>query len=82
MQSNSLYDKAYIRFNEVKHLSIVLAEVENSIFRLSTAIKKTQKRANALDNVRFITAALDEKEREEFSRQKIIKNNKEAAGEV
>ncbi|MDR0821816.1 MAG: V-type ATP synthase subunit D [Oscillospiraceae bacterium] len=91
MQSNSLYDKAYIRFNEVKHLSIVLAEVENSIFRLSTAIKKTQKRANALDNilvpmyrgqVRFITAALEEKEREEFSRQKIIKNNKEAAGEV
>ena len=50
------------------------------------ALKKTQKRANALKNilipryteqVKFITNALEEKEREEFSRQKIIKANKE-----
>ena len=62
-----------------------LAEIENSIFRLATAIKKTQSRANALKNIiipgfqfssKFITDALEEKEREEFSRLKVIKAQK------
>ena len=83
--TNSLFDNAYIRFNKVKELTVRLAEVENSIFRLAIAIKKTMKRANALKNimipkfreqVKFITSALDEKEREEFSRQKVIKKRK------
>jgi len=69
----------------VKLLTVRLAEIENSIYRLAVAIKKTQKRANALKNimipkfegtVRFITNALEEKEREEFSRQKVIKKAK------
>lgn len=85
MQSNSQFDRAFICFNEAKYLSITLAEIENSIYRLAVAIKKTQKRANALENilipqyknqVKFITNALEEKEREEFSRQKVIKSNK------
>ena len=84
--TNSQFDRAYICFNEAKKMSATLAEIENSIYRLSVAIKKTQKRANALKNilipryteqVKFITNALEEKEREEFSRQKIIKANKE-----
>lgn len=83
--TNSAFDYAYIRFNEVKEITVRLAEVENSIYRLAIAIKKVQKRANALKNimipkfneqVRFITNALDEKEREEFSRQKVIKKRK------
>ena len=83
--SNSMLDEAYLRFAEVKRLTARLAEVENSVYRLADAIKKTQKRANALKNilipgfeeeVRFITDALDEKEREEFSRLKVIKNMK------
>ncbi len=54
-------------------------------YRLADAIKKTQKRANALKNimiprfeetVKFITDALDEKDREEFSRLKVIKAQK------
>ena len=78
-------DEAYVRFNEVKRLTVRLAEIENSVYRLATAIKKTQKRANALKNIiipRFesqiktITEALDEKEREEFSRMKVIKKTK------
>lgn len=86
MQSSSVFDFAYIKFNEVKYLSVMLAEIENSIYRLAIAIKKTQKRANALQNiiipqytyqVKFITNALEEKEREEFSRQKVIKANKQ-----
>lgn len=84
-QTNSSFDDAYICFNRVKELTITLAEIENSIFRLAIAIKKTQKRANALKNimipkfdnmVKFITNALEEKEREEFSRQKVIKKSK------
>lgn len=56
--------------------------MEISIYRLAEAIRKTQKRANALQNIvipgydsaiRFISEALEEKEREEFSRLKVIK---------
>ncbi len=81
--SNSTIDEAYIRFLEVKNLTANLAEIENSVYRLANSIKKTQKRANALKNImipkfeatiKSITAALDEKAREDFSRLKIIKN--------
>ena len=76
-------DEAYRRFNEVKQLTAELAQTENSVYRLATGIKKAQKRANALKNIiipRFeeqvntITSALDEKDREEFSRLKVIKS--------
>ncbi len=76
-------DEAYRRFNEVKQLTAELAQTENSVYRLATGIKKAQKRANALKNiiiprfeeqVKTITAALDEKDREEFSRLKGIKS--------
>ena len=69
-------------FREVKALTIKLAEVENSAYRLARNIKKTQKRANALKNitipmyserVRNINNVLEEKEREEFTRLKVIK---------
>ena len=68
-----------------KIISVVLAEVENSVYRLANEIKKTQRRANALKNiiipqfeqtVKFISDALEEKEREEFSRLKVIKKTK------
>ena len=83
--SNSMLDEAYLKFIEVKKLTADLAEIENSVYRLADAIKKTQKRAKALKNimiprfektVKFITDALDEKDREEFSRLKVIKRNK------
>ncbi len=83
--TNSYLDHAYICFNETKYLTAILAEIENSIYRLAIAIKKTQKRANALKNIiipryeeqlRFISNSLEEKEREEFSRQKVIKTTK------
>lgn len=83
--SNSDLDKAYACFREVRRMTAVLAEVETSVYLLANAIKKTQKRANALKNVMipkfenmisFISDALEEKEREEFSRLKVIKSNK------
>lgn len=85
-KSNSKVDFAYMCFNEVKDLTVKLAEVENGVYRLASAIRKTQKRANALQNmtipeleatVKFINETLEEREREEFSRQKVIKNQKE-----
>ena len=83
--TNSGIDKTYEKFTEVKYLTAELAEIENSVYRLAVSIKKTQKRANALKNimipkfeetVKFISDALDEKEREEFSRLKVIKRTK------
>lgn len=85
-ESNSMIDDAYIQFQKIKELTMVLAEVDNAVTRLATAISKTQKRANALKNVviprytseiRMISDSLDEKEREEFSRMKVIKTQKE-----
>ena len=76
------FDIAVQKFNEVKALTVRLAEIESSIFRLSAAIRRTQKRANALKNIvipRFISQVsnisdvLDEREREEFSHLKVIK---------
>ena len=79
-------DMAYLKFNEVKKLTVELAEVETSVLRLAEAIRKTQKRANALGKVqipqmestiKYIDEVLDEKEREDFSRLKVIKNQRE-----
>lgn len=78
-------DDAYSKFEKVKELSLSLAEIEISIYRLAINIKRTQKRANALMNIMipryedltsFITNALEEKEREEFTRLKVIKKVK------
>ncbi len=78
-------DIAREAFREVKDLTIKLSMVENSAYRLASNIKKTQKRANALKNitipmytelVRNINNALEEKEREEFTRLKVIKSMK------
>lgn len=78
-------DDACRKFNDVKILTRALAQIENSVFRLADNIKKTQKRANALKNImipryeeetKLIQNALEEKEREEFSRLKVIKAQK------
>lgn len=74
-------------------MTVILAEVDNSIYRLAVAIKKTGSRANALKNimipkfaalVKYISDNLEEKDREDFSRLKVIKVQKrkkaEAAG--
>lgn len=85
LSTNSALDEAYINFINVKRLCAVLAEVENGVYRVAVAIKKTQKRANALKNIvipryentiKYITEALEEKDREEFTRLKVIKNQK------
>ncbi|MFT4006272.1 MAG: V-type ATP synthase subunit D [Lacrimispora sp.] len=78
-------DEARYQFEKVKKLTVKLSMVENSAYRLANSIKRTQKRANALKNItipryetltRNITNALGEKDREEFTRLKVIKRNK------
>lgn len=84
--TNSQLDVAYVSFSKVKDMTVLLAEVDNSIYRLAKAIKKAQRRANALQNiliprysdiVKTITDSLEEKDREEFSRLKVIKSYKQ-----
>ena len=81
-------EKAREAFRKVKDLTIRLSMVENSAYRLAASIKKTQKRANALKNITIpsyrslvseISNALEEKEREEFTRLKVIKQRKNKA---
>ena len=69
-------------FEPIRVMERRMAEIETSIYRLAQAIKKSQKRANALKNIvipdfdstiRVISEALEEKEREEFVRMKVIK---------
>ena len=75
-------DQARQAFEKVKDLTL------NPAYRLAAAIKKTQKRANALKNITIphytqlskdIADALEEKEREEFTRLKVIKQRKNKA---
>lgn len=83
-------DLATEAFKKVKELTIRLSMVENAAYRLASNIKKTQKRANALKNITIptytnmvfeITNALEEKEREEFTRLKVIKRMQSATGD-
>ena len=82
-------DQAKEAFRRVKDLTIKLSMVENAAYRLASNIKKTQKRANALQNITIpmysslvytITNALEEKDREEFTRLKVIKRMKQKKG--
>lgn len=88
-QTKVSLDEATKRFIKVKELTIRLSSIENSAYRLATNINKTQKRANALKNITIpyytaltaeIQNALEEKEREEFTRLKVIKR-RQTAGE-
>ena len=87
--TSSALDEASVKFNEVKVMTVKLTEIENAVYRLAMNIKKTQKRANALENITIplydklskdIQNALEEKEREEHTRLKIIKRTKEKQG--
>lgn len=85
LSAHESLDMAREEFEKVKYLTVKLASVENSAYRLASNIKKTQKRANALKNITIphyeeltvsMTNDLEEKEREEFTRLKVIKARK------
>lgn len=82
-RTNAALDEAMDKFRQVRFLTYELAEVENSVYKLAMEIKKTQKRANALEKIQIpkyvqvvksIEETLEEKEREDFFRLKKIKD--------
>lgn len=82
-RTNPAMDKAVKLFQEIRILIYELAEVENSVYKLAMEIKKTAKRANALDKIQIpkyqqavkeIQEVLEEKEREDFFRLKKVKS--------
>lgn len=84
--TNTKFDYAYKLFQKVQDLTVQLAEIDNAMYKLADAIRKARKRANALknivipdyqDKIKYISETLEEREREEFSRRKVIKNRKE-----
>ena len=75
-------DEAVLAWNKVRELIVTWAAIENTIFRLNLQIKKTQKRANALENItipsyeariKYIQERLEERERDELARLKLVK---------
>ncbi|MCK4240413.1 MAG: V-type ATP synthase subunit D [Candidatus Atribacteria bacterium] len=83
--TNTALDVALKEFHRVKYLLYELAEIEDSVYKLATEIKRTQKRTNALKNiqipkyealVKMISEMLEEKEREDFFRLKVLKKKK------
>lgn len=80
--SNSRLDEVFLQMRQVKLYTAKLAELDNGMYRLAKAIEKSRKRANALQQIvipdleikiKTISDALEEKEREEFIRMKLVK---------
>ncbi|MBP2024629.1 V-type ATP synthase subunit D [Peptoniphilus stercorisuis] len=85
-KTTTAFDEATVDMINIEYLIYELAQVETSVFRLAQEIKKTQKRANALDKIQIpkytdivneIENILAEKEREDFFRLKKVKDRKE-----
>ena len=83
--TNIQVDEAIEIFTKIKTEIIELAEIENTILRINKAIEKVKKRSNALKDIiipeekqqiKTIEGILEEREREEISRLKIIKKTK------
>ncbi len=75
-------DKASMSLRKTLASILKAAEFENAIFRLASALEKTQRLINALQyliipryeaSIRYIAATLEEREREEFVRLKHVK---------
>lgn len=83
--TNSLFDEALLSLNDLKEKVYKLAELDTTIKNLDTEIKKTSKKVNSLEKVQIpnykaiiksISSQIEEKEREEFSKTKMIKDKK------
>jgi|SRR5690554_699933 len=86
--TNSKFDFAYKMFQEARDLTVELARLESTLYRLANAIRQTKKRHNALKNVilpnlgrdiHWIKERLEAEDQEEFIRLKGIKNKMEKA---
>lgn len=89
--TNTALDVAMQKFHEVKLLLYELSEIEDSVYKLAMEVKRTQKRANALQNIQIpkykemvskIVEVLEEREREDFFRLKVVKKKSEKRAAV
>lgn len=80
--TNSALDEACRKFEKLISVIYRWSEIEISVWRLASEIKKTQRRVNALENifipefqstVKAIEEVLEESDREEFIRKKKVK---------
>lgn len=83
--TNSLFDEALLSLNDLKEKVYKLAELDTTIKNLDIEIKKTSKKVNLLEKVQIpnykaiiksISSQIEEREREEFSKTKMIKDKK------
>jgi V/A-type H+-transporting ATPase subunit D len=83
VETNSLCDKTMVEFFEYLKLIARMAEIRTVIWRLAKEVKKTQRRVNALEKLvipdtletkRYIEDVLEERDREIFAVQKILKS--------
>jgi V/A-type H+-transporting ATPase subunit D len=81
--TNVYLDTAYNRLHELLDILCRMMELEESVHRIANAVKATQRRVNALEQIHIpryrkivqeIEAVLEEREREEFVRMKKVKN--------
>lgn len=84
-ETNEAFDIALLPFNELKYKIYKLAELDTTINNLDRQIKKTSKKVNSLEKVQIpkteeriktISSLIEEKEREEFSKTKMVKDKK------
>lgn len=77
-------DETVFHFNKIQESLIDYTILDNTIKKIKIAIEKVRKRANALQNIiipemeenyKAIVNELDEREREEFARLKVVKKN-------
>jgi V/A-type H+-transporting ATPase subunit D len=83
MSTFSSCDKTMIEFFELLKLLARMAEIRTMVWRLAKEVRKTQRRVNALEKIvipdvletkSFIEGVLEEREREVFFVQKILKS--------
>ena len=84
--TSATLDEANDSFREVVKLLPQLSMLVTAVFRLANELRKTQRRVNALqhifipeykDTVAFIISTLEERDREETFRLKLLKNRSE-----
>ncbi len=86
--TTSTLDEASMLFRQVLDRLPELSRLVTSVWRLAVELRKTQRRVNALqyifipnyeETINFITSSLEEREREETFRLKMLKNKSEEA---
>lgn len=84
--TSATLDEATSAFREILKRVPELSRIVTAVFRLANELRKTQRRVNALqhifipeyeETVAFIVSSLEEREREETFRLKLLKNRSE-----